>query len=594
MERSMSSLAELPNLVGFFSYSREDDEDSKGKLSALRDAIGRDLATLLGRSRQRDFRLWQDREAIATGDRWESEIAKAIDEAAFFIPIITPRAVASKYCQLEFDSFLTRERALGRDDLVFPVLYVNVPALADEARWRAHPVLSIVGERQYFDWRRFRYLAPETPVYDEEIGRFCEQIAAKLSEPMISAEERRLEEAEAMRRAEEESARLIVQARKQAEERQRLETEARERAEYERHLRAAPKPPPVVARANDERPSTRDVFIYVSYAHDDDLTMSASPDEAGFVTFLIRMLEVRLRDLGAARARIWFDRLRIHDGDQYDRPINDALRKADLLLVVMSPNWIQRPYCRKELEAFVEYCRGRGITDAEERLIMVGKGYVNRGRRPPELYGQQGFLFYGRDNEEDAADVTPFFKRGKATDDRFYDVGDQLAAQLARRVERIAESGAGPSRTVYLAKPAADMKRAYARVAPELQSRGFVVVPDAAVDLPGDAGALSVIDAALAQAKLSVHLVGDSVGFAPEGLEPIVKLQLARARERTTQGPTFHRLVWAPRVVDPEAVRTADRDPVEVLARFDRYVEGDKIDGDPLPRFHANLSEWLV
>ena len=33
---SMSSLADLPELVGFFSYSREDDADSQGALSALR------------------------------------------------------------------------------------------------------------------------------------------------------------------------------------------------------------------------------------------------------------------------------------------------------------------------------------------------------------------------------------------------------------------------------------------------------------------------------------------------------------------------------------------------------------------------------
>src|SRR6516164_6382486 len=102
----MGSLAQLPELVGFFSYSREDDEDSKGKLTALREAIGSELAQHLGRSRRKDFRLWQDQAAIMAGDDWESEIAKAIGQAAFFIPIVTPRAVASRHCQFEFGSFL--------------------------------------------------------------------------------------------------------------------------------------------------------------------------------------------------------------------------------------------------------------------------------------------------------------------------------------------------------------------------------------------------------------------------------------------------------------------------------------------------------
>jgi hypothetical protein len=60
----MSSLAELPEVIGFFSYSREDDEAFEGTLSALRDGIQRELSAQLGRSRT-TFRLWQDRSAIA-------------------------------------------------------------------------------------------------------------------------------------------------------------------------------------------------------------------------------------------------------------------------------------------------------------------------------------------------------------------------------------------------------------------------------------------------------------------------------------------------------------------------------------------------
>src|SRR5262245_58776628 len=101
----MSLLGELPELVGFFSYSRKDDELSKGALSALRGRIQSELLLLLGR----DFRLWQDTAAIPRGSLWESEIKRAIAESVFFIPIVTPRAVESVHCKFEFDSFLKRE-----------------------------------------------------------------------------------------------------------------------------------------------------------------------------------------------------------------------------------------------------------------------------------------------------------------------------------------------------------------------------------------------------------------------------------------------------------------------------------------------------
>src|SRR6516165_692171 len=46
--RPMTSLADLPELVGFFSYSREDDEGSGGELSALRGRIQHELRAQLG------------------------------------------------------------------------------------------------------------------------------------------------------------------------------------------------------------------------------------------------------------------------------------------------------------------------------------------------------------------------------------------------------------------------------------------------------------------------------------------------------------------------------------------------------------------
>ena len=76
----MSSLADLPDLVGFFSYSRRDDEHSLGALSRLRARIQSELRLQMGR----DFRLWQDTAAIPEGARWENEIKRAISESVFF------------------------------------------------------------------------------------------------------------------------------------------------------------------------------------------------------------------------------------------------------------------------------------------------------------------------------------------------------------------------------------------------------------------------------------------------------------------------------------------------------------------------------
>jgi hypothetical protein len=359
-----------------------------------------------------------------------------------------------------------------------------------------------------------------------------------------------------------------------------------------------------------------DTVIFMSYAHDDDLVTSADENEVGFVTFLDQMLQLKLRDLGVRQANIWRDRRRISQGDQFDDVIDDGLKKADLLIVVMSPNWMQRPYCRKELDSFSALRKGAGVTNVVERMIVVGKGYVDRRERPLELQGQEGFLFYSRDDQNDVNAITPFFNRGKGGN-RFYDQRDELAGFLQQRVERIAEGApAAPAppqtapivtpngRTVFLAKPASDMKEAYARLVTELQGKGFTVTPEPEKDIPNDMTAQGLVRDALAKAEAFVHLVGQSAGFAPEGFDPIVKMQLALARGSAAQAEGAagerlkRRIVWAPKILDEGGAAptgpAAERDPLQALERFDNQIATDKIDGDILSKFLEYLFQYLT
>jgi hypothetical protein len=158
-----------------------------------------------------------------------------------------------------------------------------------------------------------------------------------------------------------------------------------------------------------------DVVIFMSYAHDDDLILSPDPDEPGFVSLLDQQLRLKLRDLGARQANVWRDRRRISQGDQFADIIDDRLKRADLLVVVMSPNWIQRPYCRMEFETFLSLGKAAGVTNPTARMLVVGKGYVDRSGRPAELQGQEGFLFYSRDDKTTSARSRPSSTAASAT-----------------------------------------------------------------------------------------------------------------------------------------------------------------------------------
>jgi flagellar biosynthesis GTPase FlhF len=224
----MPSLAELPDLTGFFSYSRRDDEHSQGSLSDLRRQIYNELRLQLGF----DFKLWQDTEAIPEGTEWESEIQRAISDSVFFIPIVTPSSVASRHCRVEFQAFLDREEALGRKNLVFPLLYVRVPALEKEELWRHDPLLSIIGRRQYMDWQKFRHHSSTEAEVKRRIGRFCRNIVESLQQSWASPAERQAGE-------EPQTERVAKQNRRNQEQKHRQQTEAEAWPWVEQERRAA-------------------------------------------------------------------------------------------------------------------------------------------------------------------------------------------------------------------------------------------------------------------------------------------------------------------------------------------------------------------
>ena len=364
-----------------------------------------------------------------------------------------------------------------------------------------------------------------------------------------------------------------------------------------------------------------EIQIFISYARDDDGAPPDLPDAKGFVTFLHEQLNFEFKDLGQPRPKIWRDTRRIPNADQFEPLIEQAIAASSLLLVVLSKNWMARPFCRRELDSFAKRWSSGGELDLRQRIIVVGKRHVDPDKRPSLLQGQQGFAFYTLNDPEEVDLAHEFFARGRVRDDRYYECLSQLAEYLWRTAERIAvrkpPAGPGPDpvevqptesqpivlttgRTVYVGKPANDVRPAYDRLVKELLGRGYAVVPEVGKEIPCDSSAVRFIDDALAAAEVSVHLLGKKSGYSPEDEAPIAKLQLARAALRMERPPNeaigFRRIIWAPKSVEDDAPSAAaiDRDPLAVLAAFDHQLPSDKVEGDSLSKFVDFLIQHLV
>ena len=94
---------------------------------------------------------------------------------------------------------------------------------------------------------------------------------------------------------------------------------------------------------------------FFSYARDDGET------DPGLITALTTELERRINArLVNARLTIWRDAERLKVGERWDDAINGELRRADLLIVLLTPRWIGSEYCRKEFVFFEQLEATRG------------------------------------------------------------------------------------------------------------------------------------------------------------------------------------------------------------------------------------------
>lgn len=364
-----------------------------------------------------------------------------------------------------------------------------------------------------------------------------------------------------------------------------------------------------------------DFKIFISYARNDNEPPPDVVDAKGFVTFFHDQLKHALRDLGATNIKLWRDEKNIGDADQFEPSLEDAIAESSILLVVMSPNWMSRPYCRRELDAFGKRWQGEGELRVKARTIVVWKRPVERNRLPSLLQGQVGVSFFPPAQDDENASDHEYFWRGKVRDERYHDSLKKVASHLLKAssrlyrqdrpniepVSQLAPPLFATGRTIYVAQPASDMRVSYERVVRELRGLGHAIVPDK--EIPDDRSAVAFIDEALKSADMAVHLLGTKLGYTPEGVAPIVRLQLERAALRAVPGDSeatqnermpkphqFRRVVWAPRILDPEqamAPTTIERDPLAVLSAFAPKIATDKIDGQGLSKFVDFLKQTV-
>jgi hypothetical protein len=158
---------------GFWSYVHADDDGDEGRILQLAADLQSEFAAITAGS----LELFHDRTSLEWGDDWRARIDEAIAQAAFLIPIVTPRYFASQECRSELLAFASHARTAGVEDLVLPVYWIEVRELEHDPS--VDEVVALVAARQRQDLRAVRLTDRSSSVYRQAIYRLASALAER-------------------------------------------------------------------------------------------------------------------------------------------------------------------------------------------------------------------------------------------------------------------------------------------------------------------------------------------------------------------------------------------------------------------------------
>jgi len=157
-------------IEGFWSYVHADDDAEGGRITQLSHDVVTQYELLTGES----ISLFLDRTDLLWGDKWKSKVDDLLASVAFFIPVLTPRYFMSTECRRELNTFIREAVQLGLQDLLMPILYVDVPGLQGDDP--ADELMALVKPFQWEPWTELRFSETTSGEYRRAVSKLAERL----------------------------------------------------------------------------------------------------------------------------------------------------------------------------------------------------------------------------------------------------------------------------------------------------------------------------------------------------------------------------------------------------------------------------------
>ncbi|WP_137843107.1 toll/interleukin-1 receptor domain-containing protein [Microbacterium sp. 2FI] len=153
----------------FWSYAHADNEREQGRILRLADLVKAEFELLTGTT----IEIFTDKVEIRWGDDFREKLEEALQETAFFIPILTPTYFVRDECRKEISQFVRSATSLGLNQLLLSVRYIPVPDLREES---ADKLKATAAKMQYEPWDALRLLDEGSAEHRAAVHRLASRL----------------------------------------------------------------------------------------------------------------------------------------------------------------------------------------------------------------------------------------------------------------------------------------------------------------------------------------------------------------------------------------------------------------------------------
>src|SRR5262245_32100122 len=269
-----------------------------------------------------------------------------------------------------------------------------------------------------------------------------------------------------------------------------------------------------------------DYDMFISYAHlDDQPPASGLP---GWVNILVKKLEAEVRQRGIKNFEAWFDR-NLAENFPLTPQLKDKINRSAILLVVMSPSYLQSDWCQREREAFLSLVRNRV---AQGCVFVVEAREVHSTNYPSEFGDLVPVKFWVMDPDSDtdrplgvpSPDEERYYKRLLKLSHLVKNQIELLANKQVLRQEIVDIQAPPTGETVFVARSTEDLEDREDEVRTYLSQFGIGVLPQTLYSQTDPAAFEAAMLKDLNSCKLYVQLLsgtkGRELNFLPRKRHP--------------------------------------------------------------------------